>query len=123
MGMPWEAGVSITPLPEPDKPAYLQALIEDAVSKGAKIINKRGGKHDRSLVAPTILYPVNKSMRVYHEEQFGPLIPVNKNYLKKYEQQNNRTLYASCVDRAVQHDGGGDRCRDGIVVWPAGVGV
>ena len=28
------------------------------------------------MVAPTILYPVNDKMRVYHEEQFGPLVPV-----------------------------------------------
>ena len=26
-GLPWERGVTITPLPEPKKPAYLQALL------------------------------------------------------------------------------------------------
>ncbi|TFG71251.1 MAG: aldehyde dehydrogenase family protein, partial [Flavobacteriales bacterium] len=35
-GNPWEAGVKLTPLPEPDKPAYIQELIDDALSKGAK---------------------------------------------------------------------------------------
>jgi glyceraldehyde-3-phosphate dehydrogenase (NADP+) len=38
-GLPWEEGVSITPLPEPTKPSYLEELIADAVSKGADIIN------------------------------------------------------------------------------------
>jgi glyceraldehyde-3-phosphate dehydrogenase (NADP+) len=27
-------------------------------------------------IFPAILYPVNKAMRVYHEEQFGPVIPI-----------------------------------------------
>lgn len=75
-GMPWEDGVMITPLPEPDKPAYLKELIEDAVSKGAKIINKNGGDINESYVHPAVLYPVNKEMRIYHEEQFGPVVPI-----------------------------------------------
>jgi glyceraldehyde-3-phosphate dehydrogenase (NADP+) len=37
VGLPWEEGVAITPLPESDKPAYLQDLIADAVSMGAKV--------------------------------------------------------------------------------------
>lgn len=75
-GMPWEEDVSITPLPEPEKPAYIQSLIDDAVEKGATVVNEGGGRHDKSLVFPAVLYPVNASMRVYHEEQFGPVVPV-----------------------------------------------
>jgi glyceraldehyde-3-phosphate dehydrogenase (NADP+) len=76
MGLPWQTDVKITPLPEEGKPGYLTEVIKDAESKGAKIINPRGGKVDRTFVAPTIVYPVNKSMRCFHEEQFGPLIPI-----------------------------------------------
>ena len=75
-GMPWEDKVMLTPLPEPQKPAYLKSLIDDAVAKGAKVLNKDGGKIDYSYVDPAILYPVNSSMRIYHEEQFGPIIPI-----------------------------------------------
>ena len=75
MGVPWKEGVKITPLPEEGKPGYLNELIADSLEKGAKVINKRTGI-DRSFVAPTILYPVNESMRIYHEEQFGPVIPI-----------------------------------------------
>jgi glyceraldehyde-3-phosphate dehydrogenase (NADP+) len=67
---------AITPLPEPDKPQYLQELVDDAKAGGASIINERGGETDRTLVFPSVLYPVTKSMRAYHEEQFGPLIPI-----------------------------------------------
>src|SRR5690606_36078048 len=75
-GNPWEEGVSLTPLPEADKPAYIQELIDDALAKGAKIINKKGGEHFDNYIWPAVLYPVTKDMRVYQEEQFGPLIPV-----------------------------------------------
>ncbi|ACU04475.1 NADP-dependent glyceraldehyde-3-phosphate dehydrogenase [Pedobacter heparinus] len=75
-GMPWETGVSLTPLPEPQKPAYLKDCIADAVAKGAKIVNDNGGDSCESFVYPAIVYPVNKHMKLYTEEQFGPVIPV-----------------------------------------------
>ncbi|WP_046743282.1 NADP-dependent glyceraldehyde-3-phosphate dehydrogenase [Kordia zhangzhouensis] len=75
-GNPWEEGAKLTPLPEPDKPAYIQELIDDALEKGAKIINKKGGETTENYIFPAVLYPVSKDMRVYKEEQFGPVIPV-----------------------------------------------
>jgi glyceraldehyde-3-phosphate dehydrogenase (NADP+) len=75
-GMPWESGVALTPLPEPGKPAYLQACLDDAIANGAKIMNENGGVAAESFVYPAVLYPVNKQMKLYREEQFGPLIPV-----------------------------------------------
>ena len=75
-GMPWDPGVALTPLPEPQKPAYLKECITDALAHGAKVINPGGGETVESFVYPAILYPVNKHMKLYTEEQFGPLIPV-----------------------------------------------
>ena len=75
-GMPWETGVALTPLPEPGKPAYLKACLDDAAAHGAKIMNENGGTAVESFVYPAVLYPVNKQMKLYREEQFGPLIPV-----------------------------------------------
>jgi glyceraldehyde-3-phosphate dehydrogenase (NADP+) len=75
-GNPWEEGVKLTPLPEVDKPSYIQELIDDALQKGAKVINKKGGEHSENYIFPAVLYPVNKEMRVFHEEQFGPVTPV-----------------------------------------------
>jgi acyl-CoA reductase-like NAD-dependent aldehyde dehydrogenase len=40
-GNPWDKSVFLTPLPEKEKPAYVQELIDDAVSKGAKVINEK----------------------------------------------------------------------------------
>ena len=75
-GMPWEEQVAITPLPEKGKTDYLKELIDDAVSKGAQVINENGGEVLKSFMYPAVLFPVDSSMRVYEEEQFGPVIPV-----------------------------------------------
>lgn len=75
-GLPWVKGVTLTPLPEPGKPAYLKDLMDDAIAHGAKIMNENGGTIKASFVYPAVLYPVNNKMKVYSEEQFGPIIPV-----------------------------------------------
>ncbi|MEX0359714.1 MAG: aldehyde dehydrogenase family protein, partial [Allomuricauda sp.] len=75
-GNPWDEGAKLTPLPEPGKPDYIQELLDDAKAKGAKVQNKKGGKRSDNYIWPAVLYPVTKDMRVYEEEQFGPIIPV-----------------------------------------------
>ena len=56
----------------------MQELVDDAVSKGAKILNKNGGKSIGTFYFPTVLFPIDNTMRIYHEEQFGPVIPILK---------------------------------------------
>ena len=75
-GLPWEDGSFLTPLPEPQKPTYIKNLIDDAVSKGASIINQKGGELSKNYCYPAVLCPVDTSMDLFHEEQFGPVIPV-----------------------------------------------
>jgi glyceraldehyde-3-phosphate dehydrogenase (NADP+) len=75
-GMPWDAGVGLTPLPEPGKVDYLRDLVEDAKKHGAKIMNENGGEYLNSFFYPAVLYPVNDKMKLYYEEQFGPIIPI-----------------------------------------------
>ncbi len=73
-GMPWETGVQITPLPEPDKTKYLKDLIADAQAKGAKVV--AGGQVSGTFMSPAVVYPVRPGMRLYVEEQFGPVVPI-----------------------------------------------
>ncbi|RNI27534.1 NADP-dependent glyceraldehyde-3-phosphate dehydrogenase [Rufibacter immobilis] len=75
-GMPWEKGVALTPLPEPHKPAYLKECIDDAIAHGAQVVNEGGGTAFESFVYPAVVYPVTPEMKLYREEQFGPIIPV-----------------------------------------------
>ncbi len=74
--MPWEKGVNITPLPAPGKTAYLTDLVEDAKAKGARVVNEGGGTVADTLFYPAVVFPVREGMRLYREEQFGPVIPV-----------------------------------------------
>ncbi|HEX2964957.1 MAG TPA: aldehyde dehydrogenase family protein [Syntrophorhabdaceae bacterium] len=75
-GMPWEDEVFVTPVADPNRIGYLNGLIRDAEAKGAVIMNRNGGMSEGNLFYPALLYPVKESMRIYNEEQFGPLIPV-----------------------------------------------
>lgn len=75
-GNPWDKAVVLTPLPEKEKPGYIAALIADAIEKGAGISNAKGGERSENYIFPAVLFPINKKMRVYHEEQFGPLVPI-----------------------------------------------
>ena len=47
------------------------ALIDDALGKGAKLLC--GGKASTTLMAPTLLDHVTAAMRIYSEESFGPV--------------------------------------------------
>lgn len=75
IGMPWEPGVMVTPLPE-GKADFMASLVADAVAKGARVLNKGGGERAGSLFRPALVFPVKEGMKLYREEQFGPVIPV-----------------------------------------------
>ncbi|MFY0480961.1 NADP-dependent glyceraldehyde-3-phosphate dehydrogenase [Flavobacterium sp. PLA-1-15] len=75
-GLPWEEGVNLTPLPEPYKIDYLNECIADAEKYGAKVVNDNGAKTNASFFYPAVVYPVNKDMKLYYEEQFGPIVPI-----------------------------------------------
>jgi benzaldehyde dehydrogenase (NAD) len=50
---------------------HCNALIDDAVAKGGKIVC--GGKAETTLMPATVLDHVTPQMRIYHEETFGPV--------------------------------------------------
>ncbi len=76
IGMPWDKNVAITPLPEPNKSEQLTELVTDAIEKGAKLCNPSGGIYNKSFFFPAVLSDVNSSMKIYHVEQFGPIVPI-----------------------------------------------
>ena len=75
-GMPWEPGVQLTPLPEDGKAEWLKSLVDEAIAKGARIVNAGGGQIHGTYYAPAIVYPVSPDSKLYHVEQFGPVVPV-----------------------------------------------
>jgi glyceraldehyde-3-phosphate dehydrogenase (NADP+) len=77
VGMPWEDGVTITPLPDPEHAAFLSGLVDDAVAQGARVVNAGGGERAGNLFRPALLYDVPPAAKVYRVEQFGPIVPVS----------------------------------------------
>jgi acyl-CoA reductase-like NAD-dependent aldehyde dehydrogenase len=54
----------------------MNELVIDAKALGAKILNESGAQWDRKLFFPAVMYPVTSAMKLWREEQFGPVIPV-----------------------------------------------
>jgi len=72
-------GVTIGPLINEGAVEDVMGFMEDAVSKGAKVVI--GGKRSdmgACFVEPTILTEVTDDMRVFREEIFGPIAPLFK---------------------------------------------
>jgi succinate-semialdehyde dehydrogenase/glutarate-semialdehyde dehydrogenase len=70
-----EDGTTTGPLIDGKAVAKVQEHIEDAVSKGAKVLS--GGKLiEGNFFEPTILVDVPKTAAVAKEETFGPLAPL-----------------------------------------------
>ena len=76
LGMPWDKDVAVTPLPDISKTRYMSELVEDAKGKGAKVLNDGGAAFCETFFNPAVVYPVDASMKLYREEQFGPVVPI-----------------------------------------------
>lgn len=75
-GPSWQDGVTITPLPDQERVDYVRGLLDDAIARGARIVNPGGGECRGTLMAPAVVDGVTPTMRLFHEEQFGPLVPI-----------------------------------------------
>ena len=71
------AGTEVGPLINQDALSKVEALLTDAVEKGATVITG-GQKHSASdlTFAPTIITDIQSSMDIAHQEIFGPIAPV-----------------------------------------------
>ncbi|MBI5261997.1 MAG: aldehyde dehydrogenase [Bradyrhizobium sp.] len=73
-GDPRKANTPLGSLIGLDAVNRIQALISDAVAKGAKVV--AGGRSEGTLMPATVVDRVNSSMRIYDEESFGPVVGV-----------------------------------------------
>lgn len=80
LGNPMDANTDVGPLVDGAQLTRIEGLLEDAVSKGARVLC--GGKARPDLggyyFEPTVLTDLNDSMRILNEEIFGPLLPIMK---------------------------------------------
>jgi aldehyde dehydrogenase (NAD+) len=72
MGDPNDPQTAIGPITSPTQLAKIQAHVDDAVSKGAKVL--AGGRSRGPYFEPTLLTNVTPQMRCYYEETFGPVV-------------------------------------------------
>ncbi|MEE4219001.1 MAG: NAD-dependent succinate-semialdehyde dehydrogenase [Xanthomonadales bacterium] len=74
-----EDGVSIGPLINEGAADDVMGFVEDAVSKGARVVaGGRRAEMGACFFEPTILTGVSDDMRVFREEIFGPIAPLFK---------------------------------------------
>lgn len=69
-----EDDVDITPLIDSKAADFVQGLIDDAISKDAKLL--LGNKREANLIYPTLFDNVTTDMRLAWEEPFGPVLPI-----------------------------------------------
>jgi succinate-semialdehyde dehydrogenase/glutarate-semialdehyde dehydrogenase len=77
VGVGTEAGVTIGPLIDDKAVAKVEEHVQDALSKGAKIL-VGGHKHQLGglFYEPTLLTEVTTDMKITREETFGPVAPL-----------------------------------------------
>lgn len=77
VGSPFDDTTDIGPLGSKSQLYLLVAQVQDAIKNGAVI--KIGGKRIKNIgnfYEPTILTNISKTMRVWKEETFGPVLPI-----------------------------------------------
>jgi len=128
VGDPMDGATEVGAVTRPGQVEFLQGQIEDAVSKGAKLLGggQRIGRRGY-FMAPAVLVNVNHGMKLMTEESFGPVVGIQRVkddaeavalmgdteygltaavYSKSYEraervmqQLNTGTVYWNCCDR------------------------
>ena len=94
VGNGFEAGVQIGPLIDARAVSKVESHLEDAVSKGAKIVT--GGKRHAlggTFFEPTVMTGMTAAMRISTEETFGPLAP-----LFKFETEDEAVSMANATE-------------------------
>jgi succinate-semialdehyde dehydrogenase/glutarate-semialdehyde dehydrogenase len=81
VGAGWEEGVRVGPLHTSAQREEVEAQVQDAVHRGAKILcgaeRPKGAKYDKgNFFLPTVLENVDPASRMATEEVFGPALPL-----------------------------------------------
>ena len=74
VGMPFDEGVTVTPLIDNKSADFVQSLVDDVIEKGATLV--LGNKREKNLIYPTLFDNVTLDMRIAWEEPFGPILPI-----------------------------------------------
>ena len=104
-GDPLDPSNRIGPLIEEAQCGFIDGLIEDAVSKGAKVLT--GNSHEGCFYQATLLQDVTPDMRIYHEEVFGPVATIIKakdiDHAIEMANDTEYGLSSACVTNNLSH--------------------
>jgi acyl-CoA reductase-like NAD-dependent aldehyde dehydrogenase len=83
LGDPLHDKTTLGPIAQPNHPAELEQLVEDARRKGARVV--AGGKRTQvdgrgRFFEATLIADLDHSMRLMKQESFGPLLPITPVY-------------------------------------------
>ncbi len=81
LGDPLDANTTLGPIAQPHHVAELEAMVREAVRAGARLVwgGERGQVGERGrFFQPTVLADVPQDARVMREEQFGPILAIQK---------------------------------------------
>ena len=67
--------MKLGPMLNAESANFVEELIKDAEAKGAQIVIR--GSRNGNILSPTLIYGVTPEMRLFYEEQFGPVLPVS----------------------------------------------
>ncbi|KAJ0398515.1 hypothetical protein P43SY_004094 [Pythium insidiosum] len=82
VGSPFATTTQLGPLINAKTLHKVQAIVQDAVDHGATVamgghaLEQQQQQHGANAFAPTILVDVKDTMRVFHDEIFGPVVPL-----------------------------------------------
>ncbi|MDY0387495.1 MAG: NAD-dependent succinate-semialdehyde dehydrogenase [Methanolobus sp.] len=77
VGDPMDPETDIGPMVREEQVQILESQVNDAISKGAKVLIPGGRRESEGyMYSPTVLSDVSMDMRVMREETFGPVAPI-----------------------------------------------
>ncbi len=76
-GDPMDENTDVGPVIAVDEVNRIQSWIQEAVSKGAKVV-KGGVKEGSTLIQPTVVADIPDNVKLFYEEAFAPVITVKK---------------------------------------------
>ena len=109
VGQP-EDNADITALVSAKSADYVEGLVEDAISKGAKMSRPCDWRREDNLVWPLLIDKVTDDMRLCWDEPFGPVVPVVRvgseeealRYVNESKYGLQGCVFTQNIDRAIR---------------------
>lgn len=76
VGKGFDATLEIGPMVTQDQVKIISDQVKDALSKGANLLTGADWDFESKNIPPLVLENITENMKIYHEESFGPILPL-----------------------------------------------